>query len=621
MSAYIIDTGLITPLGIGVETTHDAMLAGACAVRELTRFDTGELEQVCGGQLAEDDEEFLYSCNQGDEDITLSMILHVAGQVLDGLDDGPTPALVLATNFGLMETLEWCWRERHDTGCLDSVSFRVQQDVVETIVQRLELDRPAAQISFSCASGAAAAGIGLDWLRNGRAERVLVVAYDTLTQFCWSGLANMRTISTDRVCPFDSARSGTIFSDGAAAVLFSNRPEDAASAIGVLHGTATNNNAFHLTAPAKEGDGSRRVMAAALQDAGLAAVDIGLVSAHATSTVANDVTESAAINAVLGEHAADVPVAAFKSNLGHLFGAASLAEMILALHSVRVGRVPAILNLENQDEACNVNAVRQTATIGPDTLALINSAGIGGNNAAAIVSGRTGQLPLIPVRSGRVRLVSAGWVLAGSVGADTALSADGGWMKGNGLDDYKPQLESVKGYLDPACRYALGAAQLCLSNAATVKPASESFGIVAATEYGAPQTGYAFYQGLLDKGPRAASPMLFPYSYPNTVANLVAIEFGLAGTHMVFNSLADSSEAIHFAESALRRGAADHMLVIAYEAVNEQVIPDEWLVDNGAVCLWLTIDQDGDGAWRWDEEKKAAAHGGTVRDFMERVGR
>jgi 3-oxoacyl-[acyl-carrier-protein] synthase II len=621
MSAYIIDTGLITPLGIGVQTAYDGMLAGACAVRELTRFDTGELEQVRGGQLAEDDEEMLYSYNQGDENVALAMILHVAGQALDGLDDGPAPALVLATNFGLMETLEWCWSERHETGCLDPNSFRMQQDVVDTIVQRLELSQPAAQVSLSCASGAAAAGIGLDWLRNGRAERVLVVAYDTLTQFCWSGLANMRTISTDRVRPFDSARSGTIFSDGAAAVLFSNRPEDAASAIGVLHGTATNNNAFHLTAPAKGGDGSRRVMAAALQDASLTAADIGLVSAHATSTVANDVTESVAINAVLGEHAADVPVAAFKSNLGHLFGAASLAEMILALHSIRVGKVPPILNLEDQDDACNINAIRQAAVIGSDTVALINSAGIGGNNAAAIVSARTGQLPPMPARSGRVRMVSAGWVLAGSAGADTALSADGGWMKGNGLDDYKPQLESVKGYLDPSCRFALGAAQLCLSNAAADTPASEAFGIVAATEYGAPQTGYAFYQGLLDKGPRAASPMLFPYSYPNTVANLVAIEFGLAGSHMVFSSLADCSEAVHFAESALRSGAADHMLVIAYEAVNEQVIPDEWIVDNGAVCLWLTIDQDGDGAWRWDEEKKAAAHGGTVRDLLERVGR
>ncbi len=621
MSAYIIDTGLVTPLGIGVQATYDAMLAGACGVRELTRFDTGELEQVRGGQLAEEDEKTLYSQDQGDGDLTLSMILHAAGQALAGLDDGPAPALVLATNFGLMEMLEWCWRERHDTGRLDPDSFRLQQEVVETILQRLDLGQPAAQVSLSCAAGAAAAGIGLDWLRNGRAERVLVVAYDTLTQFCWSGLANMRTISTDRVRPFDRDRSGTIFSDGAAAVLFSNRPADAAAAIGVLHGTATNNNAFHLTTPAKGGDGSRRVMAAALQDAGLAAADIGLVSAHATSTAANDVTESTAINAVLGEHAAAVPVAAFKSNLGHLFGAASLAEMILALHSVRAGKVPPIINLENQDDACKINAIRQAAVIGPETIALVNSAGIGGNNAAAIVSARTGQLPPVPGRSGRVRLVSAGWVLAGSTGADSALPPAGAWMEGSGLDEYKPQLESVKGYLDPACRYALGAAQLCLSNGAADLPASDSFGIVAATEYGAPQTGYAFYQGLLDKGPRAASPMLFPYSYPNTVANLVAIEFGLAGQHMVFSSLADCSEAIHFAESALRRGAADHMLVIAYEAVNEQVIPDEWRVDNGAVCLWLTSDQDGDGAWRWDEEKEAAAHGGTVLDLLERVGR
>ena len=116
MSAYIIDTGLITPLGIGVQTTYDAMLSGACGIRELTRFDTGELDQVRGGQLAEDDEETLYSYSPGDEDLTLSMILHAAGQALAGLDDGPAPALVLATNFGLMEMLEWCWCERRIIG-------------------------------------------------------------------------------------------------------------------------------------------------------------------------------------------------------------------------------------------------------------------------------------------------------------------------------------------------------------------------------------------------------------------------------------------------------------------------------------------------------------------------
>lgn len=618
--AYILGAGLVTPLGIGVETNHAAMLQGTDAVRELSRFDPGDIDPVRGGQLSDADEEILRERFPDADDIALCMILQAATEALAAAPGGCRTALVLATNFGLMETLEWCWRERIETGLLDTDTFEQQQSIVDTVAGCLDIDGPQIQLSLSCASGAAAAHLGLEWLRNGRADHVLVIAYDAITQFCWTGLANMRTITTDRMRPFDENRSGTIFSEGAAAVLLSGQPEDAESAIGMLHGASTNNNAFHLTAPAKHGDGSRRAMSAALTDAGICPGDIGFISAHATSTAANDVTESAAIGNVFGADA-QVPTAAFKSSLGHLLGAAGLAEMIIALHSIQSGVVPPIANLSAQDPACLVNCVTEPLAVSKDTIAVTNSAGIGGNNAATVVSAATviKARPAPPARVTGIRLAGSGFVLPGMIGnGQKGLPAADSAFLGKNLEEFtaRPLLQSVKGYLDPASEYALGAAAWCLPHGIVVD--REKFGIVAATQYGAPQSGMAFFRQLLAKSPRLASPMIFPYSYANTAANLVAIEFALSGPHMVFNSVSDTSEALWFARNALRTGAATNMLVIAGEAVNAETVPDGLEVHNGAVCLWLQADPAA-GDFVWNKDLEADEFGGTVKDLLGRV--
>ena len=166
-----------------------------------------------------------------------------------------------------------------------------------------------SQISLSCASGASVLALASDMIRSGRADRVLAIGYDALTEFCWCGLTNLRTISTDAMRPFDLNRSGTIFSEGAGAVLLERPGASAAAPLATLLGAATNNNAFHMTAPSKDADGSRRVMADALADAGLAPEAIEHICAHATSTKANDVTEVAAFRHLFGERLDGMTVA------------------------------------------------------------------------------------------------------------------------------------------------------------------------------------------------------------------------------------------------------------------------------------------------------------------------
>jgi 3-oxoacyl-(acyl-carrier-protein) synthase len=284
-----------------------------------------------------------------------------------------------------MESLEWCWRERVDVRTMDQATFARFDGFPGQMAAALGCGGPRLQLSLSCASGAAALALAADLIRGGRAERVLAIGYDLITEFCWCGLTNLHTITTDCMRPFDLNRSGTVFSEGAAAMLLERNGVRSAPARGLLAGVATNNNAFHMTAPARDADGSRRVMAAALDDAGLEPEAVDHVCAHATSTKANDVTEAAALGNLFGERLAGLTVAAHKSQLGHLMGAAGLAEAVITLEVIRGGVVPPTVNHVTPDPECPVDCVRGSARRRVVRCAITNSAGIGGNNSSVVL--------------------------------------------------------------------------------------------------------------------------------------------------------------------------------------------------------------------------------------------
>lgn len=385
----ITGMGLVSSLGRGTEQVYRAMCAGLCGVRPITRFPTEDYPQPNGGQLPEDLEEALREAYP-EADFAAAMVkaagvdaLAQAGLQSAGSD--PRRGLVLATNFGPMESLEWCWRERIDMGTLDADTFAVFEGFVAECAAAFGCGGPAVQLSLSCASGAAALAVAKDMIEDGRADAVLTIGYDVLTEFCWCGLTNLRTITTDCMRPFDANRSGTIFSEGAAAMLAARADADCGTAQAVLLGAATNNNAFHMTAPAKEADGSRRVMAAALRDAGLSVSDMDHVCAHATSTSANDVTEAAALRNLFGDHLESMTVAAHKSQLGHMMGGAGLAEAIITVEVMKHGVIPPTINHESPDPACAVDCVPRRPREKAVRLAITNSAGIGGNNASVVL--------------------------------------------------------------------------------------------------------------------------------------------------------------------------------------------------------------------------------------------
>jgi 3-oxoacyl-[acyl-carrier-protein] synthase II len=215
----------------------------------------------------------------------------------------------------------------------------------------------------------------------------LTGGYDALSRFAWSGLSVLRTMTRDAVRPFDRNRDGTIFSEGAGALVV----EEYGHAVGrgarihaEVAGFGLNNNAFHMTAPAKEGAGSADVMRMALADAGMAPEEIDHINAHGTGTKPNDVTETQAIKAVFGGHASRMPVTSIKSTIGHMMGAAGSVEAIASILTMRDGVIPPTTNYVEPDPECDLDYVVNVKRTAGVRAVLSNSAGIGGCNAAVI---------------------------------------------------------------------------------------------------------------------------------------------------------------------------------------------------------------------------------------------
>ena len=612
----IIGMGLVSCLGGDVASTYRAMCAGQDGFRTITRFAPTPYAQPHAGQLDETLEQQLRD-DFPDDDLCLAMMKRAGAEAFAQAGGKPCPperlALVLATNFGPMESLEWAWRERLDTGSLDEESYAPYAQALQVIGDHFGCRGPRLQLTMSCASGAAAAAVARDLLLDGRAAAVLVLAYDALTEYAWCGLSNLHTITTDTMRPFDRDRSGTIFSEGAAAILLADADATAAEPLAWLAGAATGNNAFHLTAPRKEAEGSRLVMAEALRQAAMTPADITHVCAHATSTHANDETEAAALRNLFGDRLPSMTVAAHKSQLGHLLGAAGLAEAIITVQAMRTGVIPPTIRMEHLDPACEpIDCCPLTARVAAFDAAITNSAGIGGNNASLVLTRQQPQTTFPRSRDCQTLHVQAlAWILPAAIGSGRDLLDHPEWLTpGPGLDTFsgKPYLASVKGYLDPGDAFQLAAFSLLRDSRSDapaintrqgiVTPASASAstqsaapaintrqGIVTYTHFGTCTSAFAFFDQLVRKGPRHASPMVFPHGYASAPGNLAAIELGCAGPHLVLTGPQNAAGALLFAADHFADDTADSMLIGAYEAPAHDALPDGRNILKGAIAL------------------------------------
>ncbi len=246
-----------------------------------------------------------------------------------------------------------------------------------------------ACITNHSAGGTLAVIEGAEALRQGEADRVVVVGHDApiepqlVVSYHQCGL-----LSSDAIRPFDAARDGSVFGEGAGAFTLETErsaSERAATVLGEVLGGAFTSEATGLLAIREDGDGLARAIAGALEGAGIAPSDVGMIVAHGNGTRQSDASEAAAIRACFGSGEGAPPVTAFKWAIGHLIAAAGIIEAVIALAALRERVVPGIATLADLDPQCAGLRVSSAAQVPRSNVALILCRGFAGTNAALIV--------------------------------------------------------------------------------------------------------------------------------------------------------------------------------------------------------------------------------------------
>lgn len=645
-SVVVTGMGIVSPAGNDVKTFWETICNGESCIRPLTRFDTELFTFKKGGEVRGFSLSDSLRIFAEREDLAVQYLLGATEQALiqAGLENEQNLAIVAGTNFaGSTASVGVFTAVVEGTPC-DRHAWKkcAFQRGADAIAEAWGLTGLRQTLSLSCSSGSAAVAVAADLIRTGQAEVVIAGGFDALSRFAWLGLGALRTMTHDAVRPFDINRNGTLFSEGAGVIILESSAHAAARGAKVLveyAGGATNNNAFHITAPAKEGAGSAEVMKAALTDADLEAEDIDHVNMHGTGTTANDVTETQAVRAVFREHADRMPVTSIKSGLGHMLGAAGTAEAIASILTLMEDKIPPTINCSDQDPACDLPVVKDVAQAGKVDRVLSNSAGIGGCNSAVIFT-----KPGLTKSKGhpnprRVVITGIGPVSSIGVGKDDFF--EGLTMGDDGVGEcslyrekpfadmavgevtdfvLKDYFSKPKGYLDRATQFGFAGTTLALRDAdlSFEGTAGDRCGIALGTETGCFETAGKFYADYLAKGPRFVKPILFPHTYSNTSISMLAIEYGLRGPHLAFASGAGAgAQAVQAAGEQIRLGRADIMLTGGVEALSR-----EWLA---ALSAEGTLATDGVSA-PFDKDASGVVPGEgagmlVLEDFEHAVSR
>jgi 3-oxoacyl-[acyl-carrier-protein] synthase II len=388
---FITGMGTICPLGNETASFWTALIAGRSGIGPLTKVPVEGLRNPQGGEVKDFDWS-LYG-EEGDCDeasqFAYAAAQEAAGQAGLSREQLQGAGLVFGTNFGGAASWEATCDLARD-GVFDAETFRqfLPDHAATYLAQRWENQGPRATLSNACSSGAHAVGLAADWLRLGKCEIAIAGGFDGLGISTLAGLSILRTISPDMLRPFDKSRSGTLFGEGAAMLVLeteSSLQKRGATPLAEFLGWSVNSNAYHLTAPDKDGAGLASVMQKALDNAGVEPQRVGYINAHGTGTQFNDLAETQAIKTVFGDHAYQLAISSIKAATSHTMGAAGALEAIATVMALREGILPPTLNQETPDLDCDLDNIPNVARQTPIEIAVSNSSGIGGNNASLVL--------------------------------------------------------------------------------------------------------------------------------------------------------------------------------------------------------------------------------------------
>jgi len=406
--------GMVSPLGCGVDITWQRILEGRNAAKRVTGFEVEDLAAKIACEIPRGDgtdgtlnpDDWMEPKDQRKVEPFILYAVAAADQALNDAgwhpksnEDQYRTGTLIGSGIGGLQGIADTALILHERGPRRVSPFFIPRCLINLasghVSIKHQLKGPNHSVVTACSTGTHAIGDAARLIMLGDAD--VMVAGGTESPVCriaLAGFAASKALSTDfnetpqkASRPYDRDRDGFVMGEGAGIVVleeYAHAKARGAKIYAEIAGYGLSGDAFHITAPADDGDGAFRCMKAALKNAGMDASDIDYINAHGTSTMA-DTIELGAAERIMGKAASLVSMSSTKSAIGHLLGAAGAVEAIFSILAIRDQIVPPTLNLDNPERQTLIDLVPHTARKRQVRAALSNSFGFGGTNASLIV--------------------------------------------------------------------------------------------------------------------------------------------------------------------------------------------------------------------------------------------
>ncbi len=407
----VTGVGLITPVGIGVRESWEALCAGKSGISEITRFDASKFQTRIAGEVKDfHAEDFLPKKEAKRTERFIAYAVAATRMALEDsgykIDSSTEDRIGVLTGCGLggLATLEENFQVMAEKG-----PRRVSPFFIPMIIGNMApgvvsihfgAKGPNASVATACAAGAHAIGDAFELVKNGKADAMITGGMEAvITATCVAGFNAMKALSTrnddpQRASrPFDRDRDGFVVGEGCGILileLLESALERGAKVYAEMIGYGMSGDGFHMTSPPPDGSGASRCMQAAIDDAKISYKDIDYINAHGTSTQLNDLYETRAIKTVFKDYAHKVAISSTKSMTGHLLGGSGGIETVFTALTLSDGTIPPTVNLDNPGEECDLDYTPHKARKADVKIAMTNSFGFGGTNASLILKKYTG---------------------------------------------------------------------------------------------------------------------------------------------------------------------------------------------------------------------------------------
>ena len=404
----ITGMGLITPLGNDLNTSWDAIKNGKSGIETLDHFDVSAFSTQFGGAIKNFDcSEYMEIKEARRMDEFMQYGIAAGVQAIDdsGIDistiDNERAGVAIGSGIGGLQTIYEGSTLINERGPRKVGPFFIPSALINLASGYLSIrygfKGPNHAVVTACSTGAHAIGDASRMIMLDDAD--VMIAGGTEAAICRIGLAGFaaaRALSTSyndtpekASRPYDQGRDGFVMGEGAGIIVleeYEHAKSRGANIYAEILGYGMSGDAYHITAPAVDGNGGFRSMQAALKNANINPEDIDYVNAHGTSTPLGDEIELAAVKRLFGDHAYKIAMSSTKSAIGHLLGAAGSVEAIYSILAIHNNVVPPTLNLDNPSESCDIELVPHTAQEREVKRVLSNSFGFGGTNATLVFS-------------------------------------------------------------------------------------------------------------------------------------------------------------------------------------------------------------------------------------------